>query len=310
MRWTKRRSASLEQAMDDLFVFCGLSEEEQRGSPEWMTKDKVRPQDFPEAEAFLDASDGDLVAISKNKDCVLYFPDVKPADVPGFDVSSVLTTVGDNGHKQIELYRFRQESVRKARGHRIYSPHVGSLFCCWVDIDQGSFTSKRILVNKAGSEWLPVGAETLHNHFVKSKTCDGNIITYGVDDNEGITSTCDMLLSMSFTRDVVWRVVFKAPSGISVSLSTDTAGAMAAFRNRQPNEVSGRRDALRHWVRQHYRSRHVDEGDEPQNVIVRQHLRGRTPFRWCGIDCELVVSPFDIRRNERFRIERQQMVNA
>jgi hypothetical protein len=85
---------------------------------------------------------------------------------------------------------------------------------------------------------------------------------------------------------------------------------MAAFRNRQPNEVSGRRDALRHWVSQHYRTRHVDEGDEPQRVIVRQHLRGRTPFRWCGIDCELVVSPFDIRRNERLRIERQQMATA
>jgi len=310
MRWTKRRAATLEQAIDDLFIFCGLSEEDHRKSPAWLTKDKVRPQDFSEAEAFLDADDGDLVAISKDDESVSYFACVTPADVPGFDASSVLTTIGDNGKRQIELYRIRQESIRKARGHRIYSPHVASLYSCWVDVESGTYTSRRILVNKAGNEWLPIGAQSYYHHFAKSKTCEGDIVTYGVDDGEGITNTCDMLLSLSFTRDVVWRVVFKGPSGISVSLSTDTAGAMAAFRNRQPNETSGRRDALRHWVSQHYRSRHVDEGDEPQKVIVRQHLRGRTPFRWCGIDCELVVSPFDIRRNERLRIERQQMATA
>lgn len=310
MRWTKRRSSTLEHAIDDLFVFCGLSEEDHRSSPAWITKDKVRPSDFSEAEAFLDADDGDLVAIAKDENCVRYFPDVKPSDVPGFDVSSVLTTVGDDGERQIELYRIRQEPLRKARGHRIYSPHVASLYSCWVNVDDGTYTSRRILVNKAGKEWIAVGAQSEYHHFAKSKTCDGDVVTYGVTSNEEITSTCDMLVSMAFTRDIVWRVVFNGPNGISVSLSTDTAGAMAAFRNRQPNESTGRRDALKHWVRQHYRSRPAEEGDEPQQVIVRQHLRGRTPFRWFGLDCELVVSPFDMRRNERLRIEREQMAGV
>lgn len=307
MRWTKRRSSSLENAIEDIFVFCGLSEEDARKSPAWITKEKARPADFPEAEAFLDANDGELIGISKQEDSVLYFPDVKPSDVPGYDVSTVLTTVGDNGNRQIELYRLRQEPLRKARGQKVYSPHVASMYSCWVDVDTGTYTSNKMLVNCAGKEWVVVGAKGQYFHFAQSKTCDGNIVNFGVTDGEGITSTCNMLLGLSFTRDLVWRVVFKGHSGISVSLSTDTAGAMAAFRNRQQNEVTGRRDALRHWVRQHYRSRHVDEGDEPEQVIVRQHLRGRTPFRWCGIDCELVVSPFDMRRNERLRIEREQM---
>lgn len=310
MRWTKRRSSTLEQAIDDLFVFCGLSEEDQRGSPAWITRDKVHPHDFPEAEAFLEDNDGDLIGISKDAGTVRYFGDVTPADVPGFDVSSVLTTVDDAGRRQIELYRIKQESIKKARGHRIYSPHVASLYSCWIDIDDERYRSRRILVNKAGREWLPIGAHSEYHHFAKTKTCDGTVVTFGVDDNQGISSTCQMLLGLAFTRDVVWRVVFKGPFGISVSISTDTAGAMAAFRNRQPNETTGRRDALRHWVRQHYRQKPVDEGDEPQHVIVRQHLRGRTPFRWFGLDCELVVSPFDMRRNERFRIEREQMASV
>jgi hypothetical protein len=307
MRWTKRRSSTLENALDDIFVFCGLSEHDERKSPAWITKDKVKPNDFLEPEAFLDASDGPLVGISKHADSVLYFPDVRPVDVPGFDVSSVLTTVGDNGNRHIELYRLRHEPLRKARGQKIYSPHIASLYSCWVDVETGTFTSNKMLVNSAGQEWVPVGAKGNYFHFAQSKTCDGNIVNFGVTDGEGISSTCNMLLGLAFTRDLVWRVVFKGPSGISVSMSTDTAGAMAAFRNRQPNELTGRRDAMRHWVRQHYRDKHVDEGDEPEKVIVRQHLRGRTPFRWCGIDCELVVSPFDMRRNERLRIEREQM---
>jgi hypothetical protein len=307
MRWTKRRARTLEQALDDVFVFCGLSEEAVGESPEWFTKDKVGPRDFPEAEAFLDCDEGDVIEISKSEGAVSFFADVKPSDVPGFDVSSVLTKVGDDGNRQIELYRIRQENIRKARGHRVYSPHLASLYSCWLNVEDGTYTSKRILVNKAGKEWLAVGAHSEYRHFATTKTCDGNVQTFGVDDNEGITSTCQTLLGLAFTRDIVWRVVFKSPSGISVSISTDTAGAMAAFRNRQPNETTGRRDALRHWVRQHYREKPVDEGDEPQHVIVRQHLRGRTPFRWFGIDCELVVSPFDMRRNERFRVERQQM---
>lgn len=310
MRWTKRRASTLENAIDDIFVFCGLSEENGRKSPPWITNEKVRPTDFCEAEAFLDTTDGEMVGISKRDDAVLYFPDVKPADVPGYDVSTVLTTIGDTGNRQIELYRLRQEPLKKARGQKLYSPHVASMYSCWVDVETGTYTSNKMLVNSAGKEWVPVGAKGQYFHFAQSKTCDGNIVNFGVTDGEGITSTCNMLLGLSFTRDLVWRVVFKGPSGISVSLSTDTAGAMAAFRNRQPNESTGRREALRHWVRQHYRSRHVDEGEEPEKVIVRQHLRGRTPFRWCGIDCELVVSPFDMRRNERLRIERQQMATA
>jgi hypothetical protein len=307
MRWTKRRARTFEQAIDDIFVFCGLSEEATGESPAWFNRDKVSPRDFQEAEAFLDHGDGDVIRISKDDSCVRYFADVKPTDVPGFDVSSALTTQDDNGKPQIELYRIRQESVRKARGHRIFSPHVASLYSCWIDVESGKYTSKRILVNKAGSDWVAIGSDTQYRHFARSKSCDGNIVTFGVDDNEGISSTCRLLLSLAFTRDVVWRVVFKSPAGISISISTDTAGAMAAFKNRQPNEITGRRDALRHWVRQHYRSKPTDEGDEPGRVIVRQHLRGRTPFRWFGIDCELVVSPFDLRRNERFRIDREQM---
>lgn len=307
MRWTKRRSETLEQAIDDVFVFSLLSDEHYAGGPSWITKDKVAPCDFPEAEAFLDDNDGECVGIAKNEQAVSYFMDVRPTDVPRFDASSVKSFRGEDGKQYVEFYRLRSEPLRAARGHKLFSPHVASLYSCWVDADAGRYCGCRALVNKAGKKWVAVGSETDYSRFAKDKTLDGHFTTFICDNDGEITDTCQVLLGLAFTRDVSWRVVFKGPSGVSVSIATDTAGAMAAFKNRQPNETTGRRDALRHWVRQHHRNKRADEGDEPQRVIVREHLRGRTPFRWLGIDCELVVSPFDMRRNERFRIEREQM---
>jgi hypothetical protein len=310
MRWTKKLSQTLEQAIDDLFVFCVLSDECHKGGPSWINRVKVSPSDFHEAEAFLDDDEGDYVGIAKNEQSVSYFRDVTPSDVPRFDVSSVKSFVGDDGKRYLEFYRLRSEHVRAARGHRLFSPHVASLYSCWLNADDGKYCGCKALVNKAGSEWLAVGGAGEYERFTRDKSLSGQFTTFVCEDRGRITDTCQVLLGMAFTRDVCWRVVFKGPSGLSVSLSTDTAGAMAAFRNRQPNETTGRRDALRHWVRQHCRSRRTEEGDEPQRVIVREHLRGRTPFRWFGIDCELVVSPFDMRRNDRMRTERERLASV
>jgi hypothetical protein len=310
MRKTQPSRQALESGLEDLFVFCILSDEDNRGGSSWFTKDKVCPRDFPEAEAFFCVDDSRYVGIAKNEQSVSYFRDVAPHDVPRFDASSVKSFQGEDGTNYIEFYRLHSEPLRAARGHKLFSPHVASLYSCWLNADQGKYHGRRVLVNKAGSDWVPVGACGEYDRFTKDKTLSGQFTTWICEDDSQITDTCQVLLGLAFTRDVTWRVVFKGPSGISVSISTDTAGAMAAFKNRQPNATTGRRDALRHWVRQHYRTKAADEGEEPQRVIVREHLRGRTPFRWFGLDCELVVSPFDMRRNERFKAERKSLVTA
>jgi hypothetical protein len=39
---------------------------------------------------------------------------------------------------------------------------------------------------------------------------------------------------------------------------------------------------------------------------VRDHLRGHTQFGWHGYDCELMVSQYDLDKNELFREEAEQ----
>lgn len=311
MRWTKRKARTLEQAIDDLFVFLGLSEEDKDKDEKALTphRQKVSPRDFKEAEALIVSDDGSVAGVASDSSATSIFPDVLPRDVGDLDISVAKAYCDELGGRFIDLIRMKREPVRAARGNRLYSPDVASLLYCTINAEKGSYVGWKHLVNRSGSKWVTLGAHREYDCFTRTKvlSADGFCNSLVADNETALSDDCMVMLGMQFTRDVVWRVVFRSPTGISLSISTDTAGAMAAFRNREPNEKSGRRDALRHWVRQHYRERPVDEGDEPQRVIVRQHLRGRTPFRWLGIDCELVVSPFDIRRNERFKQERKAL---
>lgn len=306
MRWTQRRSKTLADAVDDLFVFCALSEENEGAYAPRIERQPVHPYDFKDAEGFIVAEDGSCASVSQSDDTVMYFRDVMPQDVPGFDASCAKSVVEEGGSRRVELYGLSRAPLRAARGRKLYSPHVAWLRCCHIDVGSGTHIGWKVLVNKAGQEWVTVGESTQHRNFYRSRTGVTGVTYHDWinDDPASLTETCQVLLGVQFTRDLLWRVVFKSPCGFSLSLSTDVAGAMAAFRNREPNIVTGRREALRHWVRQHHRIIRSHADDEAQSVIVREHLRGRTPFRWMGMDCELVVSPFDVRRNERLREER------
>lgn len=311
MRWTKQRRKDLSDSIDDLFVFCGLSERDEHNSREFLDKGKVSPFSFVEPQAFIEASEGDLIGVASDEDAVCVFADVTPRDVPRWDSSCVKSFTNEDGKRSIELYRFKQAPLSAARGSRIYSPHVGYLYRCGVDPETGRYSGARWVVNKRGSQWVRLGSSTEYSHFVREKASDCNLLTIVDQAPDEINNTCKVLLGSAFNLDLVWRVVFRGPSGLSFSISTDSAGAMAAFRNREPNSSSGRRDSLRHWVRQHYRTSKKDSDDGASaDVFVREHLRGRTPFMWHGIQCELVVAPFDVRRCERSAIERREMASA
>jgi hypothetical protein len=76
----------------------------------------------------------------------------------------------------------------------------------------------------------------------------------------------------------------------SVCLFTDPAGVLAFFRLRDVPPGKSRRDALAHWVREHYRRSRVD----PDAAIrVREHLRGTRAFRWHGMGVEIQIPEAD-----------------
>jgi hypothetical protein len=79
-------------------------------------------------------------------------------------------------------------------------------------------------------------------------------------------------------------------------LPTSPRGCLSFFQDREIDPGRSRRAALRHWVRQHYR----DVSDSGL-AFVREHLRGNTEFGWRGLAAEILVSAFDLEKNELFR---------
>lgn len=197
----------------------------------------------------------------------------------------------------IDMFRLRRKRLSDVRGKKIHSPNIFELAECEIDCSAGTYWPVRRYVEWCGGKWLPINTTDEYDYFVQKKKKTARYIGAGDANMQVVSDTCMALAGIAFNRDLWWRVVIKGPSG-SISLTTNPGGAMAAFADRDKNEKTNRRESLRNWVSQHYRKR-ASTGEK--DIEVRKHLRGRTPFRWCGFDCEVVPAPFDQRLNERMR---------
>lgn len=304
MRWTKKRKRTLESAIDDVFLFCELAEPSSKNQLTKGVGISCTPQHFKEAESFLyePGESDEIIQISNSVEGI--FMNCHPTDVPQFDASCCLFNEDENGDPWITLARFRQESVRLARGYKIKSPYIGSLWECFIDIKTGFYHGRKRIMNRMKSQWTEVGTVSEFEYF-QAKAGDKGQGLIGHEDQqpEWTNDMCQVLLGIAFTRDVQWRVVVHGQRGMSLSFPTNASGAMAAFKQRDKDPGKNRRTALRNWVKEHYRKRSSDDTDA--EVKVRQHLRGRTPFKWLGLDCELVVSPWDERKNERLKQQQE-----
>lgn len=86
-----------------------------------------------------------------------------------------------------------------------------------------------------------------------------------------------------------WAAVFSFASGIRLRFGCSAEGALALFNDRDKPE-EGRRPALLHWVRRHWRK----TSDVATARAVRKHLRGITQVSWRGMDVSIIPSEFDI----------------
>lgn len=122
-------------------------------------------------------------------------------------------------------------------------------------------------------------------------------------DPEQINSSISVGLAVALTERYSWHVAFGvAEDGPRLLLPTNPGGCLSLFRDREKSET-GRRAALRHWVSNHYRDIETSQADL---VYVRDHLRGATNFDWRGLHCEILVSQFDLERNDFFRLQAEE----
>jgi hypothetical protein len=116
-----------------------------------------------------------------------------------------------------------------------------------------------------------------------------------------IHESMSILTSMALTERYSWHVSLGLPAGPRLLLPTNPGGCLALFKDREKGVAEQRRRALRHWVRNHFRNT-----DAENLAYVRDHLRGATDFNWYGLGCRLMVSQFDLEKNEEFRLEAEQ----
>jgi hypothetical protein len=108
-----------------------------------------------------------------------------------------------------------------------------------------------------------------------------------------------MASARTFAMRYSWHVAFgREHDGFRVILPTNPEDCLKLFRNRTLTAGMNRRAALKHWVEKHLR-----ESQDAGSIYVRDHLRGHTEFTWNEMECEILVSGFDLEKNEYFKQE-------
>lgn len=138
--------------------------------------------------------------------------------------------------------------------------------------------------------------------FKRHHDTAGNMPHYK-GEAESFHIKCGMMIGHALRHRYEWSVSVGEPGGPSFRFATDATG-IRQMLNERDKGATGRRDALRGWVVDHWRqSRH----DPEMEVYVRKHLRGGETFTWRGYECDWRPSDFDKERNEAFRAERELM---
>lgn len=111
-----------------------------------------------------------------------------------------------------------------------------------------------------------------------------------------MNDTIKMSFSLKLTERYNWHAALGPRVGPRILLPTNPRSCLALFKDRQKGEAESRRRALRHWVGNHFR-----DSEKVGLSYVRDHLRGITDFDWYDLACNLMVSEFDLEKNEVFR---------
>lgn len=114
---------------------------------------------------------------------------------------------------------------------------------------------------------------------------------------------CRLFIGHALRQRYEWSVSIGEPGNVSFRFATDPTGIRAILADRDKGD-NGRRDALRHWVHDHWRKARLNLEAE---TYVRHHLRGGESFTWRGYRCSWSPSQYDVELNEKYAEERKVM---
>jgi hypothetical protein len=103
----------------------------------------------------------------------------------------------------------------------------------------------------------------------------------------------ECLLGMQLEERYDWTADIRWGESFPIRVTTDALGAREFFALRDKPNGHGRRPALLHWVRKHWRRRRADPD---ALAYVKQHMRGQETFKWNGYEVVLKAPRYEMER--------------
>lgn len=119
------------------------------------------------------------------------------------------------------------------------------------------------------------------NNHIGEKTQDG-----------ALQPQIALALAMQFHADFLWHVDIGMPGCPKLRLYVDHDDVKALFKDREIEEGKRRRDSLLNWVMSHQRKKKTHN----EYTTVKRHMRGCYPFHWDGLECIIVPSAEDVKK--------------
>jgi hypothetical protein len=291
-----KKGYKLQEAIDHVLMVMSLSRYEPK------IGNFVDEKFFRRAEPFILMDEFEQIRNSEMDN--FYFSDAHLKDLEfGADVTTIgglCTAEGCSGmvdygctHKKeaskaFAVSRVRSVNPKEVRGKiKWHMPEIVEYTNALYDAQMAKADTYKVLMGSTGNlEWHCLNTDVAENPDVDEM-------------NSFIIQTS---LGIQFTRRYQWTVELALGTYGSMLVPTDPTGARDVFKFRDIPSGSERRKALRHWVREHYRKRRVDEGDE---IKVREHMRGATEFGWHDLNCRIRPSQFDIERDDTAKALRE-----
>jgi hypothetical protein len=283
----------LDELIDQLLTFMVV--------PPWdVTRDRLFP-DYPMTPQFFNGAEpllmdeNDVPIFHQGvTDDYGFFMDAHPDDLDGrVDVATVSLDGegGDWREGRFAITRLRGLNAADVRGRaKRIMKHFVEVSRVWVRGETTALASRHLMGSNGDCRW------TALEPWYEADA---------VIDREW-SRLVQALLGVQFTRRYYWSVELGYVGLPALRFPTDPIGAREIFRLRDIPEGKARREALRHWVRAHWRRRR--EGGDP--VAVREFLRGQTTFVWEGLRCTLRPSNFDRDRDALARAMAQRAQRA
>jgi hypothetical protein len=205
----------------------------------------------------------------------------------------------DKGEGWIFVQRVASIAAKEVRGLvKLVPAKIAVIASAYVP-PEGPWRGDAEIIGWINRKWVCIENQLLSAH-VDGIRGDSKMVMIHRPPADEVHNSTAMAFSAMLTHRFEWHVAFgrNQLSGPRLVIPTNPQGCLELFKTRDRSNPETRRSALRHWVNEHYRTR----SDDPAQLdYVCEHLRGNTRFAWAGLDCELLVSAYDMEKNEFFR---------